>query len=392
MLRRLPRSAYLRLLPVVFAVCYLSLADRPGNPVNGWSWAAGLTAVALTVAGRRAPTVAVCGQAVLLVVTDRVGTHADVVVLLSIMISLVDLALVRRGWRRAAGIGSAAVGMFVSFVDVPLATLPAPFFPIVAAVIGCLTGAPVLLGLRLAAARRIADEAAERVRESERRRAAETAAARAVERATIARELHDIVVHHVASIVLRVGVARHLGGGESAETKAVLDDVHTTGTAVLDDLRHLVAVLREPPAPGEDPPAPVLDPADLHGVLEQTVGRIRQAGLRVALVADPAMSRLDAVRGLAVLRVAQEGLINVLKHAGPDATATLRVAVTADDEVCVEITDGGGTKRAALPQGGGHGLLGLRERVTLLGGRFEAGPGSGGWRVRAVLPARASVA
>ncbi|WP_433086879.1 sensor histidine kinase [Dactylosporangium sp. CA-052675] len=387
--RRLPRSWYVRLLPIVFAACYLSTADQPGNPVDGWSWACGLTAAALTVVGQRMPTVAVCALALLLVATDRVGTHADVVVLLATMISLVDLALNRRGWRFAAGATSAAAGMFVTFVDVPFGRLPLPFYPIIAAVIGCLVGAPVLLGLRLGAARRTAAEAAERAVESERRRVAETAAARAVERAAIARELHDIVVHHVASIVLRVGVARHLGSGESADTKAVFDDVHATGTAVLEDLRRLVAVLREPTAAGDDPPAPVLDAADLPDALDQAVNRIRQAGLPVTVVADSAMSQLDAVRGLAVLRVVQEGLINVLKHAGPDATAALRVVASPSGEVCVEITDDGGPRKAAPVRGGGHGLMGLRERVTLLGGHLEAGPGPTGWRIRAVLPAGA---
>ncbi|WP_432973666.1 sensor histidine kinase [Dactylosporangium sp. CA-233914] len=365
------------------------MADQPGNPVDGWSWAVGLTAAALTVLGQRTPTVAVCGLAVLLVITDRIGTHADVVVLLATMISLVDLALVRRGWRFTAGAISAATAMFVTFVDVPFAQLPLPFYPIIAAVIGCLVGAPVLLGLRLGAARQTAAEATERAVESERQREAEMAAARAIERAAIARELHDIVVHHVASIVLRVGVARHLGSGGDADTKAVFDDVHATGTAVLEDLRRLVAVLREPTTAGDDPPAPVLDPADLPDALDQAVNRIRQSGLPVTVIVDSAMSQLDAVRGLAVLRVVQEGLINVLKHAGPEATATLRVVASTSGEVCVEITDDGGPTKMAPVRGGGHGLMGLRERVTLLGGHLETGPVPTGWQIRAILPAGA---
>lgn len=369
-------------------MCYLSVAGQPGQPVDGWAWVAGLSAAALPLAGRRMPFVAICGLTGLLILTDYLGTQADFVVLLATMIGLIDLSLARRGWRLALGVSVATAGMFVSVIDVPLTELPTPFYPITAVVFCCLVGAPVLFGMRLATARRIATEAAERALDLERRQEAETAAARAVERTAIARELHDIVVHHVASIVLRVGVARHLGGKDSEETKAALDDVHATGTAVLDDLRRLVAVLRDPIAAGDDPHAPVLDPADLPDSLDQAVNRIRQAGLPVTVVIDDALTHLDAVRGLAVLRVAQEGLINVVKHAGAGATATLRVAATAQGEVEVEITDDGGPAGNGLIPSGGHGLMGLHERMTLLGGRLEAGPGRTGWRLLAVLPAR----
>ncbi len=331
---------------------------------------------------------------VILVVGDQVDNQSGNVAILATMVALVDLALRRRGRWLLVVAAITGAALFVALVDVPVGQLPLPFFPVISGVICCLLGAPILFGMHLGAARLTASQAQRRARELEDRRASETAAVRATERTAIARELHDIVVHHVASIVLRVGVARHLNPTADPETAAVFDDVHATGTSVLADLRQLVAVLRDPSTLGDDP-APLLNPADLPDSLDQAVARINQAGLRVEASVDPRIARLDAVRGLAVLRVVQEGLTNVLKHAGPTATATVRVAAGPDGEVHVDIHDDGGVRPAPLlersgsvllAQRSGHGLLGLRERVNLLGGRFEAGPADEGWRLRVAIP------
>jgi signal transduction histidine kinase len=104
----------------------------------------------------------------------------------------------------------------------------------------------------------------------------------------------------------------------------------------------------------------------------------------------PAVAALDAVRGLAVLRLTQEGLTNVAKHAGPAAHARLSISVP-DGDVHWEVSDDGGARSASAadrPVGGRHGLTGMRERVEVLGGHLEAGPAGPGWRVRAVLPGR----
>ncbi|SNT49215.1 Signal transduction histidine kinase [Asanoa hainanensis] len=380
------RGLWLRLVPTALAVSYLPLADQPGNPVDGWAWAFGLGAAALFAFGRRIPLTMVLCLASLLVVCDRIGTHADVVVILATFGALIDLALRRdRRWI-AVGAIAAGVGLFVSFVDVPLAPLQPPFFFVVTGVIASLIGAPILLGLHLKAARLATAEAQQRAIELEQRQESEKAMVRATERTAIARELHDIVVHHVASIVLRVGVARHLDPRADPETAAALDDVHATGTAALADLRRLVAVLRDPATLDEEAHAPLLDPGDLPDLLHQAVARSRNAGLSLDASVDPTVARLDAVRGLALLRVVQEGLTNVLKHAGPRATAMVTVSATADGAVRIDIADDG-HPAAARPASGGHGLLGLRERIDLLGGQFDAGPAASGWRVQAVLPA-----
>jgi signal transduction histidine kinase len=106
---------------------------------------------------------------------------------------------------------------------------------------------------------------------------------------------------------------------------------------------------------------------------------------------DPAVGSLDAVRGLAVLRLTQEALTNVAKHAGPSALARLLVSVV-DGVVHWEVSNNvGGWVPAGVPSGG-HGSTGMRERVEVLGGQLDVGPTDAGWRVRTVLPAVASAA
>ena len=239
-------------------------------------------------------------------------------------------------------------------------------------------GTPVLLGLVVRTTRELG-------RQEQQRRESEVRAAQADERAAIARELHDVVAHHVASMVLRVGVARHVLPGLSPQAREVFDDVHGTGTAALADLRRLVGVLRAPGGVRPDAALTAIDPADLPAALDGAVENARRAGLVVDAEITGPVDALDAVRGMAVLRLTQEALTNVAKHAGPSAHAVLRVAV-AGGEVTWEVRDQGGTPPRTAPPGGGHGLTGMRERVEVLGGRLEAGPVDDGWRVATVLP------
>jgi signal transduction histidine kinase len=258
-------------------------------------------------------------------------------------------------------------------------------------------GLPVLLGLVIRTTRELSVQARQRA-ESESR------AARADERSAIARELHDVVAHHVASMVLRVGVARHVLPDVDPRVAEVFDDVHGTGTAALADLRRLVGVLRDPQR-GTDAALTAIEPGSLPAALEAAVETARRAGVTVDAMIDPETGLLDVVRGLAVLRLTQEALTNVAKHAGPAARARLRVEVRGPDpaadsgagpglagagvagDVLWSVVDDGGGVVPGLPSGGGHGLTGMRERVEVLGGRLTAGPVAGGWRVETVLPA-----
>ncbi|MEV4822345.1 histidine kinase [Micromonospora sp. NPDC049274] len=255
--------------------------------------------------------------------------------------------------------------------------------------LGLEVGVPVLLGLVIRGNRELGRQVVERALAEQRRRESESRAARADERSAIARELHDVVAHHVASMVLRVGVARHVLTDLDPRVDEVFDDVHGTGTAALAELRRLVAVLRNPDGVRGDAALTAIEPSALPSALGAAVDRARQAGITVEADIDAAIGSLDAVRGLAVLRLTQEALTNVARHAGPSARAHLTVAVH-DAAVHWEVTDdGGGVDSApttAVPAGGGHGITGMRERVEVLGGRLEAGPTGTGWRVRTVLP------
>jgi signal transduction histidine kinase len=242
-------------------------------------------------------------------------------------------------------------------------------------------GLPILIGTVGRTTHELGVQAARRA-ESEQR------AARADERSAIARELHDVVAHHIASVVLRVGVARHVLPGLDPRVTDVFDDVHRTGTEALTDLRRLVAVLRDPDGVRGDASLTAIDPSALPAALEGAVEKARLSGVIVEAEIDPAIGGIDAVRGLAVLRLTQEALTNVAKHAGPAATASLKVAMSGSD-LAWDVSDDGGRPLAGprdVPVGGGHGLTGMRERVEVLGGDLTAGPDGKGWRVSTVLP------
>ncbi|MGR6920203.1 sensor histidine kinase [[Actinomadura] parvosata] len=201
--------------------------------------------------------------------------------------------------------------------------------------------------------------------------AEERARAQAVaERLRVARELHDVIGHSLSTIAVQAGVAGHVG--EAGEMSRTLASIEETSRSALRETRRLLGVLRED---GEADLAPAPGLADLGAL----VARTRAAGLDVDLTIDG-----DAAgeMGLTVYRIVQEALTNVLKHAGA-RHAAVRVE-REEDALTVEITDDG-TRGAARPYG--HGLTGLRERVHLFGGEFEAGARPvRGYRVMARLP------
>jgi signal transduction histidine kinase len=295
--------------------------------------------------------------------------------------------------RRPRTFWLAAGALLVTYVVLDLVPTPTPkltaFYGLVFPI-----GLPLLLGLVIRATRELGQQAEQRAVAEQQRRESEVRADRADERSTIARELHDVIAHHVASMVLRVGVARHVVGGQDPRIAEVLDDVHRTGTAALADLRRLVAVLRDASAVRGDAALTAIDPGALPAALGAAVDTARRTGLTVEAEVDEAVGTLDAVRALAVLRLTQEALTNVAKHAGIAARAHLLVAVENGDVVW-EVADEGGDGAPdgeAGPPGGGHGLAGMRERVEVLGGVLTAGPSGAGWRVATVLPAAQPVA
>ncbi|KAB1912323.1 sensor histidine kinase, partial [Micromonospora sp. AMSO31t] len=365
---------------------YLVFGAQGHHAPTTTQWALALVAFAAALLFHRRPLVNLVAQAALLAVAFAL---VDDTTINQVGASWALLELTMRAERSrtiwlAAGL-LVAVDLTDSIGD-PVPRLLSGVFGLTVEV-----GMPLLLGLVIRTTRELARQAEERAAAEQRRRESESRAARADERSAIARELHDVVAHHVASMVLRVGVARHVLPDLDPRVGEVFDDVHGTGSAALNDLRRLVAVLREPDGV-RDAALTAIEPSAVPAALDAAVDRARQAGVTVEADVDPAVGALDAVRGQAVLRLTQEALTNVAKHAGTAARARLTVAVV-DGAVHWEVSDDGrGPAPAAAPAGGGHGLIGMRERVEVLGGRLEAGPTGAGWRVRTVLPAGAPAA
>ncbi|CAM5580953.1 sensor histidine kinase [Streptomyces atroolivaceus] len=220
-------------------------------------------------------------------------------------------------------------------------------------------------------------ERAERTREEEaRRRVAE-------ERLRIARDLHDVVAHHIALVNVQAGVAAHVMDKRPDQAKEALAHVREASRSALNELRTTVGLLRQ----SGDPEAPT-EPAPGLAVLDTLVDTFRNAGLPVEVACTDPDRPLPAAVDLAAYRIIQEALTNVRKHAGAGARAEVSVVRVGRTVEVTVLDDGrGADPRPPSADGGRHGLIGMRERVTALGGRLTAGPRyGGGFRVHAILP------
>jgi signal transduction histidine kinase len=202
----------------------------------------------------------------------------------------------------------------------------------------------------------------------------------AAERARIARELHDIVAHHLSVVVLQAAGAR--ASGQASDR--TLEKIENSGRQALTEMRRLLGILREPDE------EPALTPQPGLGELPALAESVRAAGLPVHMVVDGSGAALPSAVDVSAYRIVQEALTNVLKHAG-SAHAEVSIGYV-DDSVTIQVTDDGPGLEAADPgwaEGapGGRGLTGMRERVALFGGELRAGPGpDGGFTVWARLP------
>ncbi|HLI24054.1 MAG TPA: sensor histidine kinase, partial [Acidimicrobiales bacterium] len=201
------------------------------------------------------------------------------------------------------------------------------------------------------------------------------------ERLRIARELHDVVAHTMATINVQAGVAAHLlgdaGGGPVRDALVTIRDASKEG---LQELRSILQVLRTSGDADSTQPAPGADriPSLIDGA--------RAAGLPTGLEVSGSPRPLPAAVSLAAYRIVQESLTNAIRHA-PGATAVVHLHYRPQ-EVVLTVTNGAPRQPPPPSEGAGHGLLGMRERAHSIGGRLEAGPGGdGGWQIRAWLPA-----
>ncbi|MEU9061600.1 sensor histidine kinase [Streptomyces sp. NPDC048430] len=245
------------------------------------------------------------------------------------------------------------------------------------------TGLAGAAGDAVRSRRAFIDAIRERAERAERTREEEAGRRVAEERLRIARDLHDVVAHHIALVNVQAGVAAHVMDKRPDQAKEALAHVREASRSALNELRTTVGLLRQ----SGDPEAPT-EPAPGLAVLDTLVDTFRNAGLPVEVACTDPDSPLPAAVDLAAYRIIQEALTNVRKHAGADAKAEVSVVRVGRTAEVTVLDDGrGGDPRPAPSDGGRHGLIGMRERVTALGGTLTAGPRyGGGFRVHAILP------
>jgi signal transduction histidine kinase len=227
--------------------------------------------------------------------------------------------------------------------------------------------------------RRVVGDRERRAQIAERERDLVAREAVVEERARIARELHDVIAHHVSMIVLQAGAERRVLDGANASTRDVLETVERTGRSALTEMRRLLGMLR---GDANEPLTPQPGLRDVPVLITQ----LREAGLAVELHVEGERRELPVGIELSAYRIVQEALTNALKHAGrARASVNIRYGL---DSLELEIADDG-TGASTPISSSGHGLVGMRERVALYGGHLDAGRRpSGGFAVRVLLPIR----
>ncbi|SHM92688.1 sensor histidine kinase [Cryptosporangium aurantiacum] len=280
-------------------------------------------------------------------------------VLLSVAIGVYSVVLARPV-RRAALAAGAALVVLLTHVVFSVGTAEA--------LAGLVPGSAwIVVPFAIGTVVRLNRQAVVRERAAEARRAADD------ERLRVAQEVHDVVGHGLAAITMQADIALHLLPTKPEQAETALTAISETSREALEELRATLAVLRD-----STERAPTAGLARLDALTE----RIAASGTPVRTVVNGTARPLPPSADLVAYRVVQESLTNVLRHAGP-ATATVRVDYGADS-VLIEVTDTG--SGGAGPVDEGHGIAGMRERVTAVGGSFDAGPDTRGFRVTAKIP------
>ncbi|MEU9858287.1 sensor histidine kinase [Streptomyces sp. NPDC047974] len=340
-----------------------SQMDRGQVPVAGC-----LLVVAASLflpARRRAPLCVLAGVLaanLALTWTGSVGQHYGAA-------TIVALYTAVRHHRPA--VGAAAVAGCVAVLQFARPGLPAPSLTELVA--------NVASALLVAAAAVVAGRR-QRGAEAQRRLLAERAVSE--ERRRIARELHDIVAHHLTTMQLLAGGARANLDRSPEAAREALVTLEGSGRTALREMRHLLDVLRADDGDDEGEPTA---PQPGVGDLDRIVGDSRRAGLPTTLTTDGDPRSLPPGVALTVFRVVQEALTNARRHAGDGAHVDVRLSFAAH-EVRITVTDDGPRPGRPRVRGSGHGLMGMRERVALHGGTLKVGPEGDGFAVRARLP------
>ena len=383
------------LVDVGLALAFTAASMLLGHerPPPGWerldAYGYALTAlVNLPVAARRRAPVAVC----LVVCAAWAGYIAagywPVVNSLAPLLALYTVAA-SRSLRTALGCAAltGAVWLYAGFTAREASMATVTVQAVVSALVMCQFGNAA----RVSAER--GDQLAVLTGQLRREQAERARRAVAEEQGRIARELHDVVAHHMSVISVQAGMAGYVFGSDPGAAHDALRTISDTSREGLEELRRMLAVLRTD-GTGDDGPGPAsYDPVPGLGRLDEMAGRIRAAGVPVELTVTGQPRPLAPGVELCAYRVVQEALTNVLKHAHA-ARAEVVVAYGAR-QLAVTVTDDGGdggrTDPARIPPGAGHGLIGMRERARLYGGTVDIGPRpEGGYGVRLTLPTSAS--
>ncbi|MFD5190386.1 sensor histidine kinase [Streptomyces sp. NPDC058357] len=315
----------------------------------------------------------VCGVAFQLL-----GVRESPLVVSPVLVSVYNVAV--RTDRRTAWV-SAAVSAALLVSAAAVFTPQSWLEPDTAATLAW-TALPAAVGDGVRSRRAYVVAVEERAEHAEHTREQEARQRVAAERVRIARELHDIVAHHIALINAQAGVAVHLVDQRPEQILTALEDIRDTSRSALDELRVTVGLLRQ----SDDPVAP-RDPMPGLAQVPALLASFERAGLSVSHTRHGTTEPLEPAVDLAAYRIVQESLTNVRKHAGADHARLClhyhreRLTITVED-------DGSAGPRRPHP-GAGHGLIGMRERAATIGGRLHAGPRpEGGFSVTAELPLR----
>ncbi|GAA2310631.1 two-component sensor histidine kinase [Streptomyces violaceusniger] len=227
----------------------------------------------------------------------------------------------------------------------------------------------------------------ERAARLEKEREAQSKVAVAAERARIARELHDVVAHNVSVMVVQADGAAYVLDSSPEQTRQALETISGTGRQALAEMRRLLGVLRTGEPGEENTYVPQPDVEQIDELVEQ----VRGAGLPVDFKVVGSPRQLPSGVELTAYRIVQEALTNTRKHGGPDVGASVRLTYFDDGLGLLVEDDGRGAQHEMYEDGGadgsGHGLIGMRERVGMVGGTLDAGPRpGGGFRISALLP------
>jgi signal transduction histidine kinase len=366
---QLRRTLLLDLGPVI-ALALLALAiddhDRPRTAE------ATLLLVILPLLARRRLPLPVLGLVAFGATATSMSSNVPVVQVASVILaSFTAGELATDRTRSALVVVVVAACMTLGFFAQDGVSVEATVLPFVFLVPAWLLG-DALRSRRIETARR-----AEAIERSLREREAQLQAAAADERRHVARELHDIVAHAVSVMVIQAGAARQVVRTSPEEAEESMLAVETTGREAMTELRRFLGALSDE---GE---AAGLSPQPGIGELPALLDRVREAGLPASLEVDGTARSVASSLDVTVYRIIQEALTNALRYARR-ATTLVRLS-WEPDQLRVEILDDGPATGPA--DGTGRGLVGMRERATLVGGRLEAGPRvGGGYAVRAWLP------